>query len=210
MIGGRRDAAAAAGVSVASLQRYISEEVEAPFIAIARLARAARMSLDWIASGEARGRPEDSTGTRPAQSDEFVLVPRYSVGAIAGHGTAIHSEQIVDYLAFKREWLQREIGTTKELALVTAVGDSMEEDIHHGDLLMVRLDDFSVAKPGVFVIRYNNDETLLAKQIERQFDGTLVISSKNAAYRPTYVGPDDQSRITVVGRVVYVVGGRRL
>lgn len=52
LIGSRKSAAKAADVSVASLQRYIGEEVQAPFEAIARLALAAGASLEWLATGE--------------------------------------------------------------------------------------------------------------------------------------------------------------
>ena len=40
------------GVSSAALQRYINEENEPPFAALARLCAAAGARLDWLATGE--------------------------------------------------------------------------------------------------------------------------------------------------------------
>lgn len=52
LVGGRRQGAEAAGVSIASLQRYIAEEVEPTFSAIAGLAKAGKVRLDWLAFDE--------------------------------------------------------------------------------------------------------------------------------------------------------------
>ena len=51
-IGTRKSAAGAAGVSSDSLQRYIREEVEPTFSAVAGLAHAAGVNLEWLATGE--------------------------------------------------------------------------------------------------------------------------------------------------------------
>src|ERR1700738_1128028 len=98
LIGGREGAAQAGGVSSVMLRRYIRGGSKATFEVIANLARAAEVSLDWIATGEGemtRGwngstppsempneRPTDGEGI-PENSSEFVFIPRYSGKGVA-------------------------------------------------------------------------------------------------------------------------------
>ncbi len=51
-VGTRKSAAIAAGVSSDTLQRYISEGVKPSFEPLVGLARAAGVSLEWLATGE--------------------------------------------------------------------------------------------------------------------------------------------------------------
>lgn len=52
-LGSRKNAAEVMGISTDSLQRYIREEVQASFAAVARLALASGHSLHWLATGKA-------------------------------------------------------------------------------------------------------------------------------------------------------------
>lgn len=70
-IGKRKAAAGAAGVSSDSLQRYIREEVEPTFSAVAGLAHAANVNLEWLATGE--GPMKKGEGVAVAPLDRGVL-----------------------------------------------------------------------------------------------------------------------------------------
>lgn len=56
----RRAASTVAGISVDQLSAYVKGRSAPPFIVVARLAVAARVSLDWLATGEGTMRPEAS------------------------------------------------------------------------------------------------------------------------------------------------------
>lgn len=73
MVGSRKEAAKAAGVSVASLQRYIAEEVEPTFMAVAALADKTNVRLEWIATGEGEMRPQHARGA-PLNRDILIDV----------------------------------------------------------------------------------------------------------------------------------------
>lgn len=61
----RKRAAEVMEVSTDSLQRYIREEVQAPFAAVARLALATNYSLEWLATGlEAFRAPPDDAASQ--------------------------------------------------------------------------------------------------------------------------------------------------
>lgn len=138
--------------------------------------------------------------------DEFVLVPRYDVQASMGSGAIVHSEQVVDHLAFKNNWVRNELGVRPEnLLLINAIGDSMEPTLRAGDLLLIDHSVNSVKSDAIYVIGIDGE--LLAKRVQRLIDGTLIIKSDNPAYQPQTIPPSEIDRLRVIGRVVWI--GRR-
>lgn len=61
-VGARKSAAKAAGVSEDMLYRYIREQASPSFAAMSGLALAARVRMEWIATGEGDPGPEPSLG----------------------------------------------------------------------------------------------------------------------------------------------------
>ncbi len=143
----------------------------------------------------------------PAAPDGFVLVPRYDVAASMGNGAVIHSEQVVDHLAFRAEWVRTELGTSpRNLILISAIGDSMEPSLRAGDLLLIDRSIESVRQDAIYAIA--QDGELRIKRIQRLFDGSLVIKSDNPNYRTEELTADQAERMRIVGRVVW--SGRRM
>ena len=118
-----------------------------------------------------------------------------------GRGT-VQSRQIVDYLAFKAEWIRRRIGIEpKSLLLLEAVSDSMAPTIDEGDLALVDLRDPRFRHDGVYVLRASGE--LSIKRIQRRPDGKLIVRNDNPAYEPTIVAADN---VNVVGHVIWIAG----
>lgn len=163
----------------------------------------------WIATGE--GEMFQSANSPPATSstvpDGFILVPHYEVQASAGNGALVHSEQIVDYLAFKADWVRNTLGVAqKDLALISVKGDSMEPTLSNEDLILVDMRKSRVEDNAIYVLQL--DGTLLVKRIQRKLDGTLHVMSDNSRYQPEIVGADRSADLHVLGRVVW--SGRRM
>lgn len=137
----------------------------------------------------------------------FVLVPRYDVAGSMGNGSVIHSEQIVDHLAFRAEWVRTELGISpKNLLLISAIGDSMEPSLRAGDLLLIDRSVEAVKQDAIYAIA--QDGELRIKRIQRLFDGSLIIKSDNSSYQPEKLTSDQAERMRIVGRVVW--SGRRM
>ncbi|MCM0081817.1 LexA family transcriptional repressor [Geomonas sp. Red32] len=152
---------------------------------------------------------EPGTGeapSAPALSDEYVLVPRYEVSASAGGGTVIESEQIVDHLAFKREWFARMGLSDEATALINVVGDSMEKTLSDQDLILIDLRVNQVVDNAVYVLQM--DGRLVVKRIQRRVDGSVIVASDNKVYEPEVVSGELLDSLNVVGRVVWC--GRRM
>ena len=176
---------------------------------LARLAKAVDCNPGWLLSGEEEMQIKEDycyPSPRPSHSnmEGFVLVPRYNVEASAGGGSVIHSEQIVDHLAFKEDWVHKELGTNpKNLLLVHSIGDSMEPTIRSGDLLLVDRSKSQVKGEGIYLI--NLDDGLMVKRVEWLLDGSVVIRGDNTLVsREQILLPKDLEKLHILGRVVWL------
>jgi phage repressor protein C with HTH and peptisase S24 domain len=191
------DLARAVGVSDNAIYKWVSGRGQPSMLSLVNLARAARVSIQWLATGQDAPKSE----ARGAQSGEYVYLAHTSMRSAVGRGT-VQSRQIVDYLAFKAEWLRRRIGIDpKSLMLVEAASDSMAPTIDEGDLALVDLRDPRFRHDGVYVLRASGE--LSIKRIQRRPDGKLIIRNDNAAYEPTVVNADS---VNVVGHVIWIAG----
>ncbi len=203
VIGDRKAAAEAAGVSVASLQRYLAEEVEPPFSAVARLALAARASIDWVATGHGQMQSDVASFS----DAEFTFIPRLAVEVSAGHGLDVENEAVLDRLAFKRSWIEGQIAVNpSNLVIVTARGDSMLPTFNDGDVLLVDTSRTDRREDGIYVIR--TDHGVIAKRLCFGFDGGVTVISDNPSYPPREYDADHAEHLVVAGRVVWA--GRKL
>lgn len=150
--------------------------------------------------------------TRPHKAtrldlEAFVTVPRYDVSACAGHGAVIHSEQIVDYLAFRSDWVHNALGvSSKDLALISVKGDSMEPTLSNGDLILLDMHQGKIEDNAIYALQHN--ATLVVKRVQRRLDGSVVVKSDNPRYEAEALGADAAALLKVVGRVVWA--GRRM
>ncbi|MDP3841078.1 MAG: LexA family transcriptional regulator [Oxalobacteraceae bacterium] len=133
---------------------------------------------------------------------EYQLVPRSSARPSAGHGMLIESEQIVDYMAFKREWLQRVLGIShQDIVLVEVRGDSMAGTLDDGDLVLIDMRQNRLDASAIFVIQVG--DALLVKRVQRKLNGTILIKSDNLAYEAETLEGDQLANLKIMGRVVW-------
>ncbi len=143
------------------------------------------------------------------ESGAYALVPLYDVRAAAGHGAVVEREQIIDWLAFRKDWLWRELhAAATDLYLIEVDGESMEPTLRPGDVILVdRRSAQLVPRDGVYVMRM--DGTLLVKRLQRLPGRQVRVTSDNPAYQPFALSleqPGDD--LAIVGRVVWT--GRRM
>jgi len=205
------------GISEGAIRKYLASSSEPGMSALTAIAKEAGVTIAWLATGEGPMRHCDKVGSGTVAEvanhyasakdleAEYSLVPRYDVAASAGHGSIIHSEQVVDHLAFKTKWLRGDMGLEPDkLALITAKGDSMEPTIRDRDLLLVDTREKPVSD-GVYVLRLEG--SLIAKRIQRDLQGGLIVRSDNPAYPELRASKDQVGLLEIVGRIVWT-GGR--
>lgn len=180
-----------------------------PYEEIIAAAASKGISLDAIFNDEKSQNvvSENSSPYKVTNYDDLVLVPRYEVQASAGNGSLVHSEQIVDYLAFKADWVRNTLGVAqKDLALISVKGDSMEPELANEDLILVDMRRNRIEDNAIYVLQF--DGTLLVKRIQRRLDGSLHVMSDNPRYEAEVVSADRAADLHVLGRVVW--SGRRM
>ncbi len=96
VIGGRAEAAKAAGVSGASLQRYIRNDNMPPFDVAARLCNAAGVSMQWLDSGEG---PMLLDQLSPAELDTHAILTQPPESEAARRANARREQRLKDFSA---------------------------------------------------------------------------------------------------------------
>lgn len=155
----------------------------------------------WLLTGEG-----SKIKSEPAQ-EGFVMFPRYEIEAGAGPGRSVQSEQIVDFVSFKEEWVQNFLRVPrKDLALLSVKGDSMNPTLNDGDMILVDLRSERIEDSAIYVLEF--EDALLVKRIQRKLDGSVVIKSDNQLYESEILQKDRAEALKIVGRVVW--SGRRM
>lgn len=155
---------------------------------------------------------EEELGGPAAQEDEslaseFVLVPRFDVGASAGPGALADRERATDSLAFRGDWLRRmALGNPRDLSVIRVTGDSMFPTLSDGDEILVDASDAAGRlRDGIYVLRV--DGAIMVKRLAVNPAGhDFTVTSDNPAY-PPWTGLD-LNAVTIIGRVVWM--GRRI
>lgn len=218
-MGSAEKLAKATGMSSRIIGKYLIGASLPGMESLVAIAKAAGVRVDWLATGEGpKWRDQEGNGQVEApaldyrqtpemlDAEEFVLVPRYDVKASTGHGALVHSEQIVDHLAFRRNWVRGMGLQADHLALITAKGDSMEPTIRQGYLLLVDLRQSQVKDDAIYVLRMDN--ILVAKRLQKLFTGEVKVISDNHAYDEQLVPAEKIDKLNIIGRVVW--GGGRM
>jgi phage repressor protein C with HTH and peptisase S24 domain len=192
------DLAREIGVSDNAIYKWLSGRGQPSVANLVALARASKVSIEWLATGH-----ETPSGPRVArriapENDEFIYVARHQAKIGAG-GSALRSEQLVDYLAFKREWVRARLHTdSRNLLLIEALGDTMSPTLDDHELLLVDLEEPHFRHDGIYVLRREND--LEVRRLQHRPDGTLNVICDNNAYPPSVVATDS---IHIIGRVIW-------
>lgn len=220
LVGSAEKLARATGMSARGIGQYASGTSDPTRSKMLLLADAAGVNVLWLATGEGpkmKGEAEEKALVHPSLKDltfqegspspeGYIRVPRYDVAASAGAGTLNISEQVVDYIQFKPDWIKNVLGTSAQhLSLISVKGDSMETTLSDGDIILVDTTDRHFEANAIYVLQLEG--SLLVKRIQRKMDGTVVIKSDNKAYEPETVRGDMVEQLKVVGRVVWY--GRR-
>ncbi len=142
---------------------------------------------------------DDTEGIIPVTMDDFALVPVYDVQASAGHGSHVESELRTGHLAFRRDWLRDKGLKIKDLAIITAKGDSMEPTISDGDIMLVDTSIDKIIDDTIYIVQ--TDHHLIVKRIQQALDGSLIIISDNQRYERQKISSEQAKNVKIAGRV---------
>ncbi len=202
----QKEMAAETGIPLDTYTKYEGNARVPGGEALASLARAG-LDVNALLIGGAPGRGSAGIPGAALVAGDFLMVPRYDVHGSAGNGSLVHSEQVVDYLAFRADWVRNALGVAhKDLVLISVKGDSMEPTLSNGDLILVDISEQRVEDSAIYVLK--NLDRLLVKRLQHKLDGTVVVKCDNQRYDSETYEAGAASALMVVGRVVWA--GRKL
>lgn len=200
-------------ISTGTLGRYERGErwPDAPVLAALALKR--DVSADWLLTGAppkeysarwvTHGRIlAEQIQAKYYGSESFFLMPLYDIRAAAGYGALVEDQPPTDYRAFSRIWLSQEIRVQpfERLALVTIAGNSMEPDLHDGDVVMIDKGDTEVLREGAYV--FFLDGHVFVKRLALRGDRLLIISSNGDHAQQELKLLQEHVSFKVIGRVI--------
>jgi phage repressor protein C with HTH and peptisase S24 domain len=192
--------AKAVGVSDNAIYKWLAGRGQPSVTNLVALARAARVSIEWLATGE-ESKQSAQAITRAVEHGDFIFMPRNRIRFSSGREGILRSDQVVDSIAFRAEWVKRRLSTeSRDLLLIEVVGDSMAPTVEDADLILADLAEPRFRQDGIYLLRH--DSGLAVKRIQRRPDGKLLIRSDNPKYEAMVV-----STVSVIGRVIWT-GGR--
>ncbi len=192
------------GIGESLVRKYLAGAIPSTDNAL-KIARANGVTLDWLATGEG-GRAPSSGQVAESPAAGYSYIPLLDVRARAGAtGSIVETEQVLDVLAFKEDWIRRELRSSPgDLRLIYVEGDSMEPDLRAGDIILIDHTDTNARREGVYVVRM--DGALLVKQLQRLPGGLVKAISRNPAYEPFTIevaALEQRKDMAIIGRVVW-------
>lgn len=119
------------------------------------------------------------------------------IGEVAAGYQCLADMQVIDYVACDASLLH----TGYEYVYLRVRGDSMEPELHEGDLVLVQVQD--TIESGEYAVVLVDNEDGLVKKIE--IDRThITLISENPYYPPRRFDREEMNRIRVFGKVVSV------
>ena len=198
-----------ADISEPTMNHYETGKRIPPVETLLTLARVLECDAGWLLTGQGSPQPQTGEPHEPTVADGagFVFVPQYDIGIIE-EKEPIQSSQIVNHLAFKRDWVLQELRTQPDqLLLIQCTGDAMEPTIRPDDLLLVDRSPEKKNQDGVFLLQIESG--LYIRRVERRIDGGLIVrSDKPEAAPQEIIAREDENKLNRIGRVVWE--GRRI
>lgn len=126
----------------------------------------------------------------------------------AGMGALNDDETIIDYVAFKKDWLRRVGLMPNSARVVKARGDSMEPTIRDGDMLLVDCSKttppLQPREPGdkrpAVIYALLDEHGARVKRMERLNEDTVLLLSDNPAHPPE---TRSIRLLSIIGEVVW-------
>ncbi|WP_235889722.1 LexA family transcriptional regulator [Brucella haematophila] len=175
---------------------------------VAQIAKTKGVALDWLINGEGGMNlhepprlPQRTQAADLEANSEFTLVPRLDVQASAGAGRVSIGEDPLEYLAFQSTWLRSRNINPAFARILTARGDSMEETIRDGDVLLVDTSVNRIRDNTIYVIVYG--DMVLVKRVHGRLNGSLQLISDNPRYPAEEISAGETEQLHVAGRVMW-------
>ncbi len=144
---------------------------------------------------------------------DYASVPLHDAFLSAGLGSANGDSNIVDHLAFRRDWLKRLGINPAQACLARVSGDSMFPTLSSGDMVLIdtahnrppvrQRDDRDRRKSSIYAFIESGEARI--KRIERPDQNLIVLLSDNPEYAPQMRTSAQIAtlNLSIIGKVVW-------
>jgi len=137
---------------------------------------------------------------------DMVYVPLVEARLSAGTGSFLTGGETDRRYGFRSDFLTRK-GQVSQMVLMRVDGDSMEPEIHHGDVVLLDQSQTTPRAGGMFAVGV--EDVVYIKLVDT-LPGKIILKSYNAAYTPLEIDArgDLADGIRIIGKAVWL--GREL
>ena len=148
-------------------------------------------------------RPETGPITE-IDGERFAAVPRFDAQLAAGDGLLNDDQEPIDYLAFRREWLDRVGIASAQAVLLDVKGNSMEPTLYCGDLVMVDRRKRTIRNNRIYAFR-DIDGGARIKRLEVIPGEAIIVRSDADGESVQLRQGEDMNRVSegIIGEVVW-------
>jgi phage repressor protein C with HTH and peptisase S24 domain len=155
----------------------------------------------------------DANGYKSIQPrGDAVVIPVFSAQASMGAGVPItENDTVIGGMQLSANWVSRNLpGITSRanLAVISAMGNSMSPTFSDGDILLVDRGVHELKVDAVYVLA--KDDELFVKRVHRKLGGGVVIKSDNPLHGQEEIENPESVGLRILGRVVWAWNGKRL
>lgn len=133
---------------------------------------------------------------------KMVFLPLMDMRLSAGYGAILQGNECVeDFVAFAEKWLSKiTLTNPKNLLAFMVSGDSMEGDIHDGDLVIVNKTMNDLSNDGTYAVCI--DDKFYIKILQRIPGNKVLVVSKNDKYKPFEVDLVSE-HFKIIGKAIW-------
>lgn len=163
------------------------------------------VSADWLLFGDSRGATGGEAYT-PGQGHvcdvDMIYVPLVEAQLSAGTGSFVTGELSDKRYGFRSDFLTRK-GQISQMVLMRVEGDSMEPEIHHGDVVLIDQSQTQPRPGAMFAIGV--EDLVYIKMVDSK-PGKIVLKSLNPAYEPLEIDArgDLADGIRIIGKAIWL------
>lgn len=162
---------------------------------IVRLYRRYRLNPQWIESGTGKVFLDSET----CGDVLFKQIPKVEARLSAGTGSFECGEKTDTFLSFQASWLARK-GNASCMVAMEVFGRSMEPVIREGDTVLIDQSKTRILAGAIYAVGV--EDTILVKRLEKLPD-KLTLLSENPDFAPIYIGPEELSKVRILGKVIW-------
>lgn len=131
--------------------------------------------------------------------EPFARVPKVRARLCAGGGSFETEGQVEGYYSFRSDWINSR-GNPRDMVLMQVVGNSMEPEMHEGDMVLIDQSKVNVYAGGIYAVGV--EDTVMVKRIEK-LPGVLVLRSDNPDYSPIHLSGEELAGVRIIGKVLW-------